>query len=74
MEINKRFHVQNYPCETLGTNIGYVVELLVHGNIVVEFDRKVFLVDCLLWKTSNMAEINITERAQACSCTQTLQV
>ena len=30
--------------------IGYVPVLLVHGKVVVEFGRKVFLVDCLLWK------------------------
>ena len=28
--------------------IGYVPVLLVHGKVVVEFGRKVFLVDCLL--------------------------
>ena len=44
----KRFHVQNCPCGTVGAKIGYVLGLLVHGNVVVEFGRKVFLVDCLL--------------------------
>ena len=44
----KRFHLQTCPCGTVGANIGYVLGLLVHGNVVVEFGRKVFLVDCLL--------------------------
>ena len=32
----------------VGAKIGYVLGLLVYGNVVVEFGRKVFLVDCLL--------------------------
>ena len=44
----KRFHVQNCPCGTVGAKIGYVLGLLVQGKVVVEFGRKVFLVDCLL--------------------------
>ena len=28
-----------------GVKIGYVLGLLVHGNVVVEFGGKVFLVD-----------------------------
>ena len=31
----------------VGANIGYVLGLLVHGKVVVEFGRKVLLVDCL---------------------------
>ena len=45
----------------------------MHDKVVVEFDRKVFLVDCILRKTLNMAKISITERAQAFSCTQKLE-
>ena len=44
----KRFHVHKCPCETVGAKIGYVLELPVHDNVVVEFGRKVTLVDCLL--------------------------
>ena len=47
-KIMKRFHVQNCPRGTVGAKIGYVLVLLVHGQVVVEFGRKVFLVDCLL--------------------------
>jgi len=32
----------------VGAKIGYVLGLLVHGKVVVEFDRKLYLVDCLL--------------------------
>ena len=49
-ERKKRFHVQNCPCGTVGANIGYVLGLLVYDKIVVEFGRKVFVVDCLFWK------------------------
>jgi len=28
-------------------NIGYVLGLLVYGKVIVEFDGKVFPVDCL---------------------------
>ena len=69
----ERFHVQNYPCGTVGANIRYVLGLLVYGKVVVEFGRKVFLVDCLLGKTLNLVKISITERAQACACTRKLQ-
>jgi len=45
----KRFHVKkNCPCGTVDAKIGYVLGLLVHGNVVVHFGMKVFLVDCLL--------------------------
>jgi len=47
-ERKKRFNVQNCPCGTIGARIGYVLGLLVHGKIVVEFGRNLFLVDCLL--------------------------
>ena len=45
--------LKRFPCTKLsvrngGANIGYVLGLLVHGKVVVEFGRKVFLVDCLL--------------------------
>ena len=43
----KSFYVHNCQC---GANKGYVLGLLVHGKVVVEFGRKVFLVDCLFWK------------------------
>ena len=44
-----------FPCTklsmwTVGAKID-VLGLLVHGNVVVEFFRKVFLANCLLWKT-----------------------
>ena len=45
---NKRFHVQNCPCETVGANIGYVLGVLVHDKVVVDFGRKVFSVDGLI--------------------------
>ena len=48
MERKKRFHVQPCPCGTAGAKLGYVVGLLVHGKVEVEFGRKVFLVDCIL--------------------------
>ena len=47
-ERKKRFHVQPCPCGTAGAKLGYVVGLLVHGKVEVEFGRKVFLVDCIL--------------------------
>jgi len=58
------FHTQNCPCGAVGANIGYVLGLLVHGKVVVEFGRKVFLVDCLhvLSKTLHMAKISIIGR------------
>ena len=34
--------------DMVGAQIAYVLGLLVHGKVVVEFGRKVFLVDCLL--------------------------
>ena len=72
-ERKKRFHVQNCPCGTVGVKLRYVLGLLARVNVVVEFGRKIFLVYCLLWTTLNMAKTRITERAQACSFTQTLQ-
>jgi len=54
---------------TVRAKIGYVLVLLVHSKVVVEVGRNVFLVDFLLWKTLNVAKINITERARTCSCT-----
>ena len=59
----KRSHVQNCPCGMVDVKIGYVLELLVQGKVIVEFGRKVFLVDCLSWETLNMAKISITESA-----------
>ena len=47
-ERKKRFHLHNCPCGTEGAKIGNVVGILLHGNVVVEFGRKVFLVDCVL--------------------------
>ena len=44
----KSVYVQNCPCEAVSAKIGYVLGLLVHGKVVVEFGRKVFLDDCLL--------------------------
>ena len=32
-----RFHVQNCLCGTQGANKGYVLGLLVHGKVAVEF-------------------------------------
>ena len=34
--------------KTVHANIGYVLRLLVHDKVVVEFGRKVFVVDCPL--------------------------
>ena len=47
-ERKKRLYVQNCPCGTVGAKIGYILGLLMHGKVVVEFGRKVFLVDCIL--------------------------
>ena len=44
---------------------------LVHSKVVFEFGRKVYLFDCLFWKTLNMAKISITDRAQAFMHTKT---
>ena len=57
------FPCTNCPSGMVGANIGYVFGLLVHGKVVAEFGRKVFLVDCL--KTINIAKIIITERTQS---------
>jgi len=48
IERKSRFHLQNCPCGTLGAKLGYVLGLLVHGKVVGEFGRKVFLVNCIL--------------------------
>ena len=63
-------------CGTLAANIYYVLVFLMHDKVIVEFGRKVFLVDCLLWEknTLNMAKMSGTERTQAFSCTRKLQV
>jgi len=66
-----------FPCTKLSMQngrckLGYVLGLLVQGKVTVEFGRKLFLVDCLLWKTLNIMKISITERAQALSCTRKL--
>ena len=47
-ERKQRLYVQNCPCGTVGANIGYILGLLVHGKVVVDFGRKVFLGDYLL--------------------------
>ena len=44
MERKNGFHVQNFPCGTVGAKIGYELGLLVHDEEVGEFGRKVFLV------------------------------
>jgi len=36
-ERNKRFHAQNCPCGRVGANKAYVLSLVVHGKVVVEF-------------------------------------
>ena len=38
----------NHTRGTVGAKIGYQLGLLVNGKVVVEFGRKVLLVDCLL--------------------------
>ena len=73
-EWKTRFHVQNCPCRTVGAKIGYVLWLLVYGKAVVEFGWKVFLVDCLLWKTLNIVNITITERSGVLMHTKTPNV
>ena len=41
----ERKNVSMYEtCGTVGAKIGYVLVLLVNGQVVVEFGRKVFLV------------------------------
>ena len=50
-------HVQNCPCGPVCAKIGYELGLLVYVKVVVEFGRKLFLVDCLSRKTFNMAKI-----------------
>ena len=52
----------------VGSKIGYVLGLLVHGKVVVEFGRKVFLVDSLLCKALNMAKISTTEQHENSAC------
>ena len=44
------------PCKTVGTKIDNVLGLLAQGNVIVEFGRKVFLVDCLLWNNIKYCE------------------
>ena len=39
------FHVQNCPCGTVSVKIDYVLGFFMQGKVVVEFGRKVFLVD-----------------------------
>ena len=47
--LTERKNVSMYEtCGTVGAKIGYVLGLLVHGKVVVEFVRNVFIVDCLL--------------------------
>ena len=53
---------KNCACGTVAAKIGDVLGLLVHDEIVY------------YEKTLNMANINIMERAQACSCTRKLQM
>ena len=68
----KTFSCTKLSVRNCGANIGYVIG---HGKVVVEFVRKVFLVDCILWKTLSMANISITERAlKAFLYTRKLQV
>ena len=42
-----RVHVQNRPCGTVGVEIAVGLGFLLHDMEFVEFDRNVFLVDCL---------------------------
>ena len=53
----------NCPCRTVGGKIAYVLGPLENRKVVVEFRRKVFRIDCRLWKTLNMAKISISEWA-----------
>ena len=46
-----RAHVQNRPCGMMGAKIAFVFGFHVHDMEFVEFDRNVFLVDCLFKKT-----------------------
>ena len=64
-ERKQRLYVQNCPCGTVGANIGYILGLLVHGKVVVDFGRKVFLVDYLLWTNIKYGKNRIPEPAQA---------
>ena len=47
------------------SKLGYVLGLLVHGKVVIEFGRKVFLVDCLLWKKHNKYAENQHKRTRS---------
>jgi len=74
----KRFHVQNCPCSTVGAIIGYELGLLVHDKVFVEFDRKVILVDCLIFKNMwrKLALQNALKRFLAhknCKCNRSRQ-
>jgi len=58
------------PCGTLGAKTGYVLELLVHGKVLVgKFSSLI-----VYYEKKNMAIISITERAQSFSCIRKLQV
>jgi len=48
-----------YVCGTVGAKIGYVFGLLVHGKVVVDFGRKVFLVSWLLWNNIKYGEYTL---------------
>jgi len=43
-ESKPRFNIQNCPCVTVVAKIGYLLGLLVHGKVVVEFGMKIVLV------------------------------
>ena len=64
-ERKSRFHLQKLSMRNVRCETSYVLGLLVHGKVVGEFGRKVFPVNCILWKTLNMAKLSISERAQA---------
>ena len=62
--------LSTFPCTKLSmrnvdANIGYVLGLLLHGKVVVEFGRKCNSSLIVSYKPLNMVKISITERAQS---------
>ena len=47
-ERKKTFPCTKLSMRTVGAKISYVLEMLVYGNVVVEFGENVFFVDCLI--------------------------
>ena len=60
--IHRLTEIKKFPCTQLSVQngrwakIGYELGLLVYGTVVIEFGRKLFLVDCLLGKNIKYGE------------------